>query len=470
MKKLQEAYNPESFKKVGLQLIEQLFIHLKRVQAGEGKVIRYQDPKKSLEYWQNYKIKDVNEFFEDLISDSIHIHHPNYIGHQVAAPLPLIAAAGLVSDLLNNGMGVYEMGIAATTMEKIVIQEFCQHLGYKDQGDGFLTSGGTLGNLTALLAARAHMNLKSFDNQKNVVILVSEQAHYCADRAAATMGMSEAQVIKIAVDSNYRMDISSLKSTIKKLHDKGQTIMSIIASACTTATGSYDNLEAISVICKQHEIWMHVDGAHGAPVVFSKKYKHLIKGIENADSIVVDAHKMMMIPALATAVLFKRSSDSYNTFKQKADYLFAKKEPEWFNLAKRTYETTKFMISIKCFLLFKYYGTSLIEEYLDRQHDLTRKFANHIVSLEDWEIAHFPMSNILCFRYCPSSLSEKEIQLLNQYIRDALLHSGNYYIVSTNLSNKYYLRVTLMNHLTEFNRLEKLCTEIIRLSTSYEVI
>jgi len=243
--------------------------------------------------------------------------------------------------------------------------------------------------------------------------------------------------------------------------------MAVVASSCSTSTGSYDDLARISALCMSYKIWLHVDGAHGGPAIFSNKYRHLVEGIEMADSVVIDAHKMMMAPALVTAVLFKRGVDSYGSFVQEADYLFAEKEHEWYNLAKRTYETTKYMMSIKCYLLFRYYGVEMIGDYIDRQYDLARSFAQALVNRPNWKIAHLPMSNILCFRYETKGMSELEISNLNKHLRQEMTASGEFYIVQTMLYGCFYLRVTLMNHLTTIEHLSELCEKLEEISHEY---
>ncbi|MEL6390263.1 MAG: aminotransferase class I/II-fold pyridoxal phosphate-dependent enzyme [Bacteroidota bacterium] len=463
MSQLHAAFSSERFKESAHQIVELLSRFLEQTKDQSTRVIDFHSPDETLEYWRNYSVEDLGSYVNDVIKGSIKVHHPHYIGHQVSAPLPELATLGLVTDLLNNGMGVYEMGSAATAMERIVIEDIAEHIGL-EHADGFLTSGGTLGNLTALLAARSRARETHIDS--DMYILVSEETHYCAQKAAVTMGFRPDQIVEISTDSSYRMDISDLQEQMSKLAQNDKCIMSVVASACTTSTGSYDDLIAIKNLCLQHRTWLHVDGAHGGAVIYSEKYKHLIDGLDSADSIVIDMHKMLMVPALATAVIFANGKDSYRSFEQKAAYLFAQQEHEWYNLAKRTYETTKLMMSVKCFYLIKKIGHAVMAEFLDRQHDLTRWFARYLVEERtEWEIAHWPMSNILCFRYTPASFREEELEYLNRAIRNQLLDEGQYYIVQTVLRGTYYLRITLMSPMTSQTHLQTLCDHIEELAT-----
>jgi len=451
-KPLNEAYDIDAFEKVGHQLIDFLGQHLRKCKEGSNKVITYVEPEDEYAYWLDYEMESPMGFYEDLVSRTIHTHHRRYIGHQVAAPALMSSLSGLVSELLNAGMGIYEMGAAATALEKIVIQEFCQKVGFsEEQGDGFLTSGGTLANLTALLAARASLGEYPSGSE---VILVSDQAHFCIDRAAMTMGMSTDQVIKIRTTADYTIDIAMLEESISSAQKSGQKIMAIVGCACSTSTGSYDDLEALADLCEKHSIWLHVDGAHGGAAAWSKKYRHVISGISRAQSIIIDAHKMMMTPALATAVLFKQPSDSYKALSIKADYLWKRSDGEWYLLAKRTYETTKLMMSVKIYSLLKMYGHKVIDDFVTKQYDHARYFADEIIKKDNFELAHQPMANIVCFRYLPDD--DEDANEVNNLIRAKLLESGEYYIVQTVLHEKIYLRITIMSPFTEQNDLDNL--------------
>ncbi len=445
------AYDIDTFEKVGHQLIDFLGDHLRKCKEGKEKVINYVDPEEEYKYWAAYEMQAPMQFFGDIVERTIHTHHKKYIGHQVAAPALLPALSGLISELLNAGMGIYEMGAAATAIEKIVIEEFCEKVGYEDQGAGFLTSGGTLANLTALLAARASLDTYQSGEE---VILVSDQAHFCIDRAAMTMGMKPDQVIKIKSAADFTMDINELRQSISTVKNAGKKVMAVVGCACSTSTGSYDNIDALADLCEAYGIWLHIDGAHGGAVAWSSKYGYLVAGLSRAQSVIIDAHKMMMTPALATAVLFKQSEDSYKALAIKADYLWKRSEGEWYLLAKRTYETTKLMMSIKIYSLIKMYGHKVIDDFVTRQYDLAQYFAQLITSSSHLELGHHPMSNIVCFRYVTKPT--QDVNNINNLIRENLLKIGEYYIVQTVLRGDVYLRVTIMSPYTDKSDLEGL--------------
>ncbi len=458
---IEKAYSPDSFRNQAHQLVDLMADYLQSVQSqSEKTVIPFKNPAESLKYWQADFEKGIDEnplnFFQDVINRSTHLHHPRYMGHQVGVVTPLSAMSSLLTALLNNGMAVYEMGLVSNPLERIVTDLMAKRIGFNEKSNGLLTSGGTLANLTALLAARAKLtDVWASGNAEKLAVMVSEEAHYCIDRSARIMGMGSDGIIKVPTSENFEMQTELLEKYYDEANKKGLKVIAVIGSACSTSTGSYDNLLEIGRFAQKNNLWFHVDGAHGGAVVFSEKYKHLVKGIDLADSVVIDWHKMLLTPALATALIFRNGDDAYETFHQKAQYLWANQtSQDWFNSGKRTFECTKFMMSVKIYAMLKTYGEGIFAEYVDYTHDLAQKFAKMINSRPNFELAIEPKSNIVCFRIMA------ENNEINAQIRQKLLEEGKFYIVQTTIREKLYLRVSLMNPLTTEADLGALLDEI----------
>ena len=463
---LKTAYSSEEFRKQGHQWIDLLADHIDNsIRERNERVINWQLPEDERQFWNQFLKKgDPEKLPELILQRCIHIHNPRYMGHQISPIVPITGLTSLLSAVLNNGMGIYEMGAAPTAMERVITDELCKAIGYDTNANGFLTSGGTLANLTALLSARQHLIRNQeidFDRENELSIMVSEEAHYCIERAAKIMGLGEEGIIKIPVDSEYKMRTDLLDTNMQTALSKGRLVLAIVGSAPSTATGIYDDLDKIASWAKKHSIWFHVDGAHGGAAVFSAKYKELISGMHNADSIVIDGHKMMMMPSVTTALLFKDGRNSHTTFRQKADYLLEEsKEEDWYNLAKRTFECTKYMMSLHWYALIKTYGLKIFDEFVTRLYDLAREFALLVEYDPDFELAVQPMSNILCFRYVGSSVHRMPMNELNRLIRQKVLEEGSYYIVQTKLGNEMYLRTTIMNPFSTADHFKGLLTHI----------
>ena len=312
---------------------------------------------------------------------------------RVSFSLPEAALCNLVSSLLNNGTAVYEMGPVSTAMERNLARWLAKQLGFPVGADGVFTSGGSAGNLTALLAARQAK--AGFDvwtegahGGRPLAVLVSEQAHYCVSRSLQIMGFGKAGAWPVPVDARYRMRPEALPDAMHAAQASGRSVIAVVASAGSTATGAFDALEDVAEFCSVNDLWFHVDGAHGASAVLSDTHRGRLAGIERADSVVWDAHKMMLMPALVTAVLFRDGRHSYQPFAQEASYLFSRQAPEeqWFNLASRTLECTKTMMVLKLYAGLAVRGRRFFAEYLDSMFSLARRFSEAIRNAPDFEL------------------------------------------------------------------------------------
>ncbi|HFA51250.1 MAG TPA: aspartate aminotransferase family protein [Bacteroidetes bacterium] len=469
---LAHAYDPDRFRRQGHQLIDLLAGYFEKMlhPDADEKVLNYASPEALFQRWkedlENAPHPQENTFFATMLHDIIHMHHPKYMGHQTSNVAPLAALAELTGAVLDPGMGVYEQGTSGVAIERVLSKKIGGLIGWDDRCDGFLTSGGTLGNLTALLCARQVMAGDDvWENGlqgKQYAFMVSEQAHYSVARAVKVMGMGERGIIRVPVDQYYRMRTDLLDLHFEKAKKEGVEVLGVVASSCATATGSYDPIDAIADFCEAKKIWLHVDGAHGACVLFSKKYRHLLSGIDRADSVIMDFHKMLLSPKLITSVLFKNAEHSYQTFAQKASYLWDKDEGrEWFNLGKRTFELTKSFMSIRVYALWRRYGEAIFEQNVDRLYGLAKRFSKMIAAQPDFEaILENPESNIVCFRYLQVGWPEEKMEKINLLVRERIVREGRFFIVQTRVDGRLYLRVSLMNPFTTEKELTGLLEEI----------
>ncbi len=473
---LTAAYSPEGFRRQAHALVDLLADYLAQAESGTQPTLNYLEPAEQLAYWEADFEQPTNadpvSLWKEILKRSIHLHNPKFMGHQVSAPLPLAALTGVMTGLLNNGQAVYEMGMTGNALERIVTNWLASKLGYTNEAGGLLTSGGTLANLTALLTARAvaagspEFPLDVWENgsTNRLAIMVSEEAHYCVDRAARIMGLGSDGIIKIPTNDRFQLRTELLESYLNQATERGLTVFAVVGSACSTSTGSYDDLTAIADFCKKHRLWFHADGAHGGAAALSDTYRPLVKGIERADSVVVDFHKMMMIPALVTAVVYRRDADAFRTFQQKAQYLWADASAkDWFNSGKRAFECTKLMMSAKVYTVMRTYSEQIFTQHVDLLYGLARQFATYIQQQPDFQLAVTPESNIVCFRYVSSETDVDQINTHNTAIRQQMLTDGQFYIVQTTLRGQVWLRVSIMNSLTTMDHLKEMTLAVKRL-------
>jgi L-2,4-diaminobutyrate decarboxylase len=453
---LKKAYSSITFGRIIGDISQIIQNKLETAIKGERNVINYVSPDDLYNQWVKKDYTSLHSLTEDIIQQSVLIHHPKYVGHQVCMPLPIGTVTSMLGSHLNNGMAVYEMGMAASVIDRLMVEELNPYFGYGPESAGIFTSGGTIANITALLCARAHHNPLSwkYGTNEKLGFMVSDQAHYCIDRAVKIMGLGDDGMVIIPSDQNYVADVSLLEEVFQNAKDKGITVIGIVGSAPSTATGKYDDLEIMGKFALKHKLWFHIDAAHGGPAVLSNKYKHLMHGCGLADSITVDAHKMMMMPALTTMLLFKNHEDSYKTFAQEASYLFGHEELDWSNYGKRTMECTKIMLGMRLYAAWKEYGPQIFIDNLERCYDLAKEFESLLLEHGQFELPVSPHSNIVCFRISEASNNEIET------IREKMLKEGKFYLLKTKLRDKVYFRCSLMNPFTTKEDLKIMITDI----------
>lgn len=471
------AYSPEAFREMGHALVDQLADYL-----GDKEVLpanQVPKPEELLEEFRTYLTQGAppRTIFNRVLESCVHVHSTHYLGHQVNPPAPTAALADLMNGILNGSTAIFEMGAPGVVMERLVVEKFAQLLSLPAGAGGFLTHGGTLANLTALLAARASKwpagdPWQDGNKEFRPCVLVNEQAHYCIDRAVRIMGWGEEGVINVPSDDAFRIRTDLVEPAIEAALTEGKTPIAIIGSAGTTSTGSYDDLSNLADLAERYGLWFHVDGAHGAPVGLDPHRRHLVKGMERADSIAMDFHKMLMCPGLTTALFFRQDQEAYLTFHQKADYLlsFETGAEDWYNMGRRTFECTKSMISLRVFILLSTYGEDLFRDYVIRVNALGQKLAALIRKTPTLSLATEPDTNIVCFRYVPIGpvRPHEELNHLNAMIRAALLEEGRYYVVQTTLNQQIYLRCTLTNPITPKDTLAGMLDRVVALGDQLE--
>jgi len=446
--------------------------------SGTGKVLKQElasDLSKDLELEKWIKSggindKNVSNFLSKYLANSQRMHHPHYIGHQVSSSHLASSIADFISGVINNPMAIYEMGPAGAVIEQTIINWMLEKAGWfagesisdfthmDGNGSGVLTHGGSMANLTVLLAARARIAPEAWEdgNPGDLVVMGSDVAHYSIARAISIMGMGKRNLVEVPTTDMEVLKPEHLEKVYKRTIESGKRVMSVIANACATSTGLYDPIDEIGQFCNEHNLWYHVDGAHGASALISEKEKHFLKGLKRADSMIWDTHKMLRTTTLCAAVLFKDGDSLAKTFQQKGSYLFHDKEKPGFDLMPYTIECTKSSIGTKLFWVLAAEGEQGLSDYIDNQYTITREFYDLISADPDFECPYRPEANIICFRFA-SGLDTNEYQL---GLRNELVKRGNFYITSTEIKGTRYLRMTVINALTKIDHIKNLLDEI----------
>ena len=409
----------------------------------------------------------LGEFMERYLRTVIDLHHPGYLGHQVAVPHHAGALAALIDGITNNPMAIYEMGPGAAAIEYFVINWMLRQVGWTPAplepgsnadgayGGGVLTHGGSLANLTALIAARRSIRPDVWEHgdRGDLALMASDGNHYSIERAAGILGLGTNNIYLVPTDARGAMDADALPRTLLRIREDGRTPLALVANACSTAVGVYDPLRAIGEFCREEGVWLHVDGAHGATALLSAVYRHRLDGVELADSLTWDAHKMMRTPSVCAALLVRDHQTIDAAFSQEASYLLHDKDQPGFDFLHRSVECTKSGLGLRFFLVLAALGERGLARYLERQYRLTAQAYQVLRETELVEVPVAPEANILCFRVHGAD----EVQL---QIRRRILEAGNFYITSTQFGGKRYLRVVFMNPNTTLDDFRRLIHQV----------
>ena len=394
----------------------------------------------------------------DVAAESIRLTHPMYLGHQVSAPLPAGIWTDMVASAINNSLAVREMSPAGTVLESQVIRWMCELAGYGQASGGTFTSGGTEATFTALLAARAAVLPDAWEHGVGAdppVILCGEHAHYAVARAAGELGLGMRQVVRVP-SRDFRMDVRELERALDRAAGDGRRVMAVVATAGSTATGSFDDLTAIAALCEARDLWLHVDAAHGASALLSPRHRHRLRGIERANSIAWDPHKMMLLPLSAGMVLVRRETDLETAFAQQAPYLFHHPEGRRWDQGTRSFQCSRRFDALKVWVALERYGADGIAELHDLLCERARQLHAAIVAHPAFEAVHEPESNIVCFRFSGEGNGAGVLDEVNRRLRESYNRGGQGWITLTVLAGRPVLRVTVMNPRTTPRHLDRL--------------
>lgn len=467
---LRVAFDAERFRRDGHRVVDRLADYLaSALERRSDALLPWVEPSHQLATLRGFQegpaaSESLEAVLDDVLRATLRLHDPRVMGHQDAVPLPAAALGSLISSLLNNDPSIYETGPGAVAIEARVLEWMIAEIGYPASAGGVLTSGGSLGNLTALLAARQVKGNCERDGRRGngnhgPCVLTSEQAHYSISRAAQVMGWGDGGCVAVPTDERYRMRVDALPAALARARQEGRHPIAVVATAGTTATGALDPLVEIADFCQLHDLWLHVDGAHGASAVLSPRHRAAVAGIERADSVIWDGHKLMLMPSALTAVLFHNGRHAYEVFQQRASCLYGDEpDKEWYNPGNRTVECTKPALATRLYLTLRLHGIGLFRDYVARSFDLARLFAEMIEAEGHFELAAPPECNIVCFRY--NRGAEAELDLLQSRLRQRLVEAGTQYLTRVELAGRAWLRCVLMHPLTDEGDLAQLLAAI----------
>jgi sulfinoalanine decarboxylase len=306
----------------------------------------------------------------------------------------------LLAVMLNNSMATYKIAGPQVAVEKEIIKQVNKLIGYPEGCGGTFPTGGSMANFMSLVMARdkKDVEIKNKGMQGKLIAYTSVNSHYSLAKNIAFAGIGRDNIRFIKSNKVGQIDISDFKKQLENDIANGFVPFYLNATAGTTVLCAFDNLAELSPICKEYNIWLHVDGAFGGTVIFTDKYNHLVKGIELTDSFCFNAHKTLGAPLSTTVIVVKDNRDLYNSFNNDATYLY-QTDDENYNLGQTSFECGRRNNALKFWTLWKAIGTNGIGKIVEHEFQLADTARNYVKENEDYTLYSFDDSLSICFNY-----------------------------------------------------------------------
>lgn len=399
----------------------------------------------------------VDEVQASVLDHSVDTSNPRCAAHLQCPPMvPGLVAEALLTAL-NQSLDSFDQAPAATVLEERVVDALRDLFDLPTDADGVFTSGGTQSNFQALLLARDRYCARRFDRDvqaeglpaeaESLRILCSEEAHFTAKQAAHYLGLGEEAVVSVPTDDDRRLDPDALDATLAELDRRDAHPFALVATAGTTDFGSIDPLPALAERADEHDLWFHVDAAYGGALATSERHGHLLDGIERADSVAVDFHKLFYQPISCGALLL-RAGEDFEWIARNAAYLNPEDHDDAGvpNLVGKSVQTTRRFDALKPYVAFRTLGRRGMATLVDRTLELADDGAALLADADDFELLHEPTLNAVVFRYRPhEGMTDAAVDRLNAAVRRELLEDGRAIVARTEVDGVTSLKFTLLN-------------------------
>ncbi len=414
------------------------------------------------------------EYLQYILPYQIGNNHPRFWGWVVGTGTVMGVFAELLATATNALSGV--MSYVSNNYVEMQVLDWCKTLlGYPTTASGQITSGCSASNLIGLTVARnarAGFDVRSKGLRgapQQMIVYCSEEAHSSIQKAVELLGFGSDSLRRIPVNDLMQIDLTALKAAIKNDRAKGHLPLCVVGVAGTTNTGSFDDLQSLADICSEEGLWFHVDGAFGAWAAIAPNSKHLVAGMERADSLAFDLHKWMYMAYPIACVLIRNSEDHFRAFSLTATYLahgegargLTGVDVPW--LSDYGFELSRGFHALKAWMTIKEHGSvkygQLIQQNIDQAHYLARL----VEAAPELELA-LPVSlNVVCFRYTRPDLDNATLDDLNKQIEIELQEGGIAVPSIVIIKGRKYLHVAITNHRSRRDDFDLLVREVVRI-------
>lgn len=389
-------------------------------------------------------------YTSEVVQKGINPASGGHLGYIPGGGIYTAALGDMLASVTNEYAGMYFGSPGAVAMENELLNWMKGVFGFPKEAIGNLTSGGSIANLIALTAARDKYQIKNDKITKSIIYL-SPQIHHCIHKAIRIIGLEDVQVRLLELDKLSRIDTEKLAQTIEKDKKNGLNPFMVIASAGTTDTGAVDPLKKIGEVAQSNKMWYHIDAAYGGFFVFSESVKHLFKGIEMADSLVIDPHKGMFLPYGLGAVLVKDKEAVFHSHHYTANYMQDAVTNSQINPADVSPELTKHFRGLRLWLPLQLHGIEPFVACLDEKLLLTTYFRNKLNEI-GFELGPEPDLTVSYFWYPSKNIDENSFnERLMKYIHE----DGTVFLSSTKIEDKFVIRMAILSFRTKKATIDK---------------
>lgn len=401
---------------------------------------------------------------ESYLQHSVGTLDPGFM-NQLFSGLNPWAMAGEVAALATNStMATFEATPVATLMEKELVKLLAQYAGWKDH-DGIMVTGGSNANLVGLLMARNRLHPEIRENgpgEKKLVAYVSAESHYSFEKAVNILGLGTRHLRLISTDPEGRLRVDLLAREIERDRDAGRTPFFIGATAGTTVLGAFDPIRDIAKVAKDRGLWLHVDGAWGGSVLVSQTHRGLMDGIEEADSLGWDNHKMLGTGVVSSFFLTRHPSALLQSHSGGgADYIFHDSDVGRYDIGKSSLQCGRRTDSVKTWFAWRALGRQGMSAHVDALMALAQEVAALIAEDQRFELIAKPSSLNVCFslRNAPA-----EDSVWFQRLRQKLMAEGRFMVNIASRERRSFVRLIVVNPDLKMANLRDFLDDLARLA------
>lgn len=400
----------------------------------------------------------LHALFEEGAVRSLNPTSPGFMGYVPGGGLLHAGVADLIANALNRYVGVVAVAPVFAQIESNVIRWFSEIVGFPITARGTLTSGGSLASLSAIITAR-HALLGT--NFLDGVIYVSDQAHHCVNKAALLAGFPEENLRIIPTDDQFRIQVDLVEAAIHEDRSQGMRPFMVVGSAGTTNTGAIDPLPELRELASREGLWFHVDGAYGGFFCMTGRGKKKLKGIEQADSLVLDPHKTLFLPYGTGALLVRDGELLRAAHASTAAYMPPMQDDDVvFDFCELSPELTRPFRGLRVWLPIKMHGLSVFRAYLDEKLDLAQWIEGQIKEIPELELIAPAELSILAFAMKETGVPQEERNRQTRELLGRINARNRVYLTGTTVGGLYVIRIAISVFRTHQDRVERLLEDL----------